>query len=763
MEHSHPSDDLYSPNEEADDESFAEELSPADGYFERRQMPNETIILPPEPEEPKSKLKSSEVWQETLDNTKYLPTDSRLLARPLPLETSIYSPSSSGQHSHSASMGHPAQDLPSSQLRGSHRPSSNPFYINTDPPPAYTPPSTANSPTTSRTPVQEPISPRSNPRPPSPRNIEEGLPPRREPESMGAPEEQSNERTPLWNNTIRSNRVKDHSRRIFARKILFLALLAVLISGFIKALYHLSQNLNRGNHKIEEPPMSDPPNGGNGHYCPREPYINEEKTFDLPLFPMEDTLKIVQTTYNNHSSSNWIHVSTRGEVRVRRSPPGSRNGNKPYITTSLNISDPGIIVKQLLDEENRALRIETPIYDRVEGTNRPCVSLVITAWVPENFVFSSIEIVSVQLGLRIMDDARVKVRGTAEFATLSGDTWFPQVDQSSPIWKQAEGVSSTAPESEPTDVRQQRDATKYPIDSRHIIVQCVSGSITGGFPLYDSLQLLTTSGDIKATISPEDVLPSAPAPAQLIIKTTSGDITVTNPIYGLTSALYRRDYRTKVQTNSGTVKGSFIFTSEGKFGTTSANLHIDVLPVVLATSDNPYSTPYSSSLFSTDTTSGDIDVNLLEPVILINTAPLDHQPRPTPGDPQDPGRYIPIGDHDPYRELYPPFMPTLRDPKQGTETARVAKSFAYRSLHSLHHTTSATIKLHYPSAFEGFINAQSISGSISVEGEDVTIIKNNKGYVYKEVVARKGEVREGEGSFVELRSISGSLDVQVGN
>ncbi|RFU27895.1 hypothetical protein B7463_g8440, partial [Scytalidium lignicola] len=730
------SDNLYSADDESDAESFSEELSPSDGYFERRQLPNETIIFPPQPsDEPKSKLKANEAWQEALDNTKYLPTDSRLLARPLASSSTTYSPSSSGQPSISASMGHPAQISPSPQPRGSHRTSSNIFYLNSDPPPAYTPPTATNSPVDLPTPTQGSDSQTLNSNPPSPRHIEEGLPPHREPESMGAPEEQSDERTPLWNDTVPSNRIKNRTRVIIQR-LLFLALLA----------------LNRGNQEIDDPPISDIPSNGDEHYCPLASGINEEKTFSLPLFPMENTLKIMQKTYDDHGSSDLYHVSTRGEIRVRRLPPNSPHGNKAFITTSLNISDPGIVVKQILDEEHHALRIETPVYDNVGRNHRPCISLVVTAWLPKDTVFSNIEIIAVQLGLRVMDDARVKVTNAAEFASISGAVHFPRLHQSAPISRQDTDASSTASESPQIAAGLQTessDSAKYSIDSRRIVVQTVSGSITGGFPLYDYLELQTTSGSIDVTISPEDILPTAPAPAELSIQTISGSITVTSPIYSSSSTLYARDYRTQVHTNSGTIRGSYLFTSEGSFVTTSATVDVDVLPVLLATAENLHTDSDSSkdhSLLSTTTTSGTTKVNVLEPILLPNTTVSSRRPSPPP--PQDLDRFIPIGDRDPYRGV------------NRVDTEAV-KRLALSSLHSSHHSTSARIDVHYPSSWEGFISAQTVSGSISVGGEGITIIKNKRGYVYKEVLAKKGPVNEGEGSYIELGTISGSVNVVV--
>src|SRR4051812_5721699 len=48
------SDNLYSANDESDAESFSDELSPADGYFNRRDMPTNELVPDPSQEDSKT-------------------------------------------------------------------------------------------------------------------------------------------------------------------------------------------------------------------------------------------------------------------------------------------------------------------------------------------------------------------------------------------------------------------------------------------------------------------------------------------------------------------------------------------------------------------------------------------------------------------------------------------------------------------------------------------------------------------------------------
>lgn len=451
---------------------------------------------------------------------------------------------------------------------------------------------------------------------------------------------------------------------------------------------------------------------------------------------------------------------------MRKAPVGSQNG-KPYITTSLNISDPSITVRQSLDKDARALRIETPNHASVNGAHRPCISLVVTAWLPDETLFSQIEIFAVQLGLRVLDDVRVKVTDTVNLQFVSGDVHFPQLDGS-----QSQTIHSLTAHGASIDVESQEGEklnAKYPVDSRRIIIKTVSGDIDGGFPLYDYLELDTTSGTITVSVVPEDILPSAPAPAELSIRSISGDVQVTSPIQSSASKLYARNYRTTIHTNSGSLRGSYIFGSLGSFTTTSADIDVTVLPVILLAAEDTREEPNPSleaNRFSTSTISGTTKVNALEPVILVSGAALDGNPSLAPFHPLEPkipfadhrgnpSNFAPIADGDPYQHYHPP--------SASPSDSSVIKARAFRSLQSLHHTTSAYVEVHYPSSWEGYIHAHALSGQIQVEGEGVQIVKNKNGVVNRELIARKGVEREENGSQAELRSISGDLHILVGN
>ena len=63
--------------------------------------------------------------------------------------------------------------------------------------------------------------------------------------------------------------------------------------------------------------------------------------------------------------------------------------------------------------------------------------------------------------------------------------------------------------------------------SRSTIINQLSQSVTGTFPLYDLLSITTMSGSINITVIPQPASSSAKAPAALRLSTMSGAINVT--------------------------------------------------------------------------------------------------------------------------------------------------------------------------------------------------------------------------------------------
>lgn len=435
---------------------------------------------------------------------------------------------------------------------------------------------------------------------------------------------------------------------------------------------------------------------------------------------------MVQTTHEEESIAA-AHVRTSGEVRLRRLPKDSKYGS--HFTLDVRVSDPRLAIINSWDDNSRTLNISTPQHANLDTSVPLCISLEITVWLPEDAKIRDLKVRTTTLALRVIEDIKVNVSGHAEFASVTGEISFPKFI----IPKEK---SKTAP-SFPT--------SGHTFNSRRIEVKTVSGSIHGLYPLYDFLGVYSGSGSVAIGVLPHSVDIAAPSPATLDVKTTSSSINVHLPVPGSETQKLTpppRDYVTHVRSVSGTISGSYYLGSSTTIKSTSGTLGVTVLPAILRKGH------YRENVFETGTQSASTEINILDPIFFPS---LSRQNPKQPGFP-----YQPIGDHDPYL-LLPPMKPQ----RSSEESKLHVNEGKLRSLRSSHTSRSGTIKVHYPSAWEGTIFAEVVTGSISVTGEGVTTIREKNGWGHKEVFARKGVDKAGEGSSVEIRSTTGGIHFDV--
>ena len=503
------------------------------------------------------------------------------------------------------------------------------------------------------------------------------------------------------------------------------------------------------------PPSDDRPVDSNGPYCPSATIRSDEVTYELPV---DKNLYVLQTTHGNQGSHDRLsHVTTAGEVRLRRIPKDSENQDRAFFTLNIHVSDPNLEVIRSWDEEHRTLEVSTPRYARLDTPGPHCVSLEITAWLPEGAELTSVLVEAISLTLRVLDDIKLNVTGTSKFVTLSGDVYFPTVQESTSTWFNI--PSTEIPQLLESQDRNQHSAATAvppcPFSSRRTLVETVSGSIKGVYPLYDYLGLCSQSGSVGVGVYPQAALPSAPSPAELEVQTISGSIHVNLPVtgpYNPDLKIPPRDYITRVHSSSGSIKGTYYLGSVGSFKSTSGSIELNVLPVI-QTSKSKNAGDDPESFFETHTVSGTTQIALLDPIFisLLKSSPEQpvEQPRPNP--------YEPIGDEDPFQ-----FIPPRIDDSSSEVVTPQASVHTWRTLRSAHTSNSAAIMLKYPDAWEGTIFAKTVSGGISVVGKGVRTIREKKGWTFKEVVAVKGVNDEGEGSTANISGIAGSVHFRVG-
>lgn len=322
-------------------------------------------------------------------------------------------------------------------------------------------------------------------------------------------------------------------------------------------------------------------------------------------------------------------------------------------------------------QEVESLYMKAPTLLKKNGRSRdkPCMGVFVTIFVRPDVRLHNFEIATENLNLLVepglfentsqdAESGPVYISNTTDFTVVNGDV-------SVAYWS-----------------------------SRETRIDVISGSVKGTYDLYDLLSVRTRSGSVNIGVRPQAVDKTAPAPADFTASSNSGSIDVQFPTTAFDGKIPERDYRTRVETGSGSISGSYIHGSTSSFRTNSGSIRLKALP---------YSADTWVSTMKTQTGSGHTQVEVL---------PSFTQPG------------IPI-----------------------------------RRMRSVHTALSAGVYVTYPQQWEGTIEGETKSGSMSVRGRDVVPTKSYTGPAGKHIVARKGS---GDGRLA-LSTKSGSMDALIGD
>ncbi|KAI9744945.1 MAG: hypothetical protein M1818_001872 [Claussenomyces sp. TS43310] len=762
-------DNLYSADD-SDGESFSDELSPTDGYFTGHDRPQDLMVLDPSLQEETAESKAQEARQEADANSRTLP------AQPVPssfLSTAPYS----YDFQPVASAANPPSSAPSStsgSLTNSFRRdelyTEHSSLLNSAPPPAYSAAASQGS-------AFQSEHPNRNYQTISIYDVEGGRLSHREPESMGQAIDFDSPQ-PAWRPTARILWT-----RSFVRNMLLVLLMVGMGVGFLVTGIKSGQSHHKevedpsrdhpgplkpvepGN-PVKPPNMPKQPSDGHVSYCPS---ATEDLSGYMPTYEISQgkQLAVLQIDYD-YGDSQEEYLRTAGKVIFRRLPESKRDSKTGFITFSVwGSSRHGVGPEVNIDEEVQAVLIKLPRHSTLGGKEN-CLSVEVTAWLPEDSVFETVQCFASQLSIEVFDGINVHASGKVVFESTAGDIIMPSVNESNPAIRKAlpqlrdlRKVLEHATEDEAVPVNE-ISGKKLPLpaisaasgslhrshelppsrsqspsisDSRNtqrgifakeMSMQTSSGSITGTFLLCDNLELYSQSGNIDVVILPQKSESGSPI-AMFGGESQSGSLRVRYPIYG-DYEIPERDYRTHLKSRSGSISGTYFLGTEFEANTNSGSVKIEVLS----------GTSQGKSSLSTTTFSGSTYASLFP------------RRRSVP----DKSDFIDIGDGDPYL-LYPPA------PNQAGALSQ-DRSFI-RELTSKHMSNSGSIKLRYPEEWEGEIHASTIAGSIRVSGPDVRTIKEgNKNWAFKEVIARKGTDAE-HASLADVNAIVGEVDVWIGS
>lgn len=431
------------------------------------------------------------------------------------------------------------------------------------------------------------------------------------------------------------------------------------------------------------------------------------ETFDVS-FSSSKHLTINQERFEEDTHHYDTYVSIQGEVIVRRS---SKDTPDPSITIDVTANDERILskIETHWNPNDQSLTIKTP-----DGLNtgqrnlQLCATVKATVWVPEDAELNYLQIVTIHLGVQLLDNLSLTVKTLARLDAIAGNI----ISASSGGKNKDVALVHNQREKTPSQPRDTSPDT-YAFHPRRLEGCTTSGQIYGVWPLFDSLILKSTSGDIRIGIEPHDPWDSdsSSEKAELAIRSTSGAVDFrTHGVAGKSPSVPNRNYVLDVHTTSGNVHGLAPFSSSATVKSTSGTLKLDLLPVLKG---GEVTKPLE---VSTSSTSGTTSITIFDPLYISSSA--------------------------------------------------ISSTPALRNIHNQHTSTSGHFYLYLPVSWEGEIVMNTLSGKLGVSGKDVKLIKSGEQWpgFNKEIVARKGDVGgvKGEGSRVKVALTSGSGEVRVG-
>lgn len=424
--------------------------------------------------------------------------------------------------------------------------------------------------------------------------------------------------------------------------------------------------------------------------------------------------------------TSGIPVRVAGYVQVREVD----EGGDPRILLEVASNDEDLPVDILVDEDAQAMRVRVPAKFDSSRYRVSCVEIRATIFVPRGGEIRGLAVGVTHLDVSLLDSLSLRVADLSKISSVVGDIASGASYPPSYEGKDAAAAAASAK----TDFSFVPAGNSYDFHSRVIEVSSTTGKIHGNWPLFDMLGLHTTSGDIKASITPKEVLESHPKPAVLSVSSISGNIWAAEPIHDV-EKIPTRDYLVDIKSTSGDLHCFVAIGAGTHLKSTSSDITVDLKPVI----NTAQVTPEQPAQLETITTSGRTAVRILEPLWFEGdgSKSATEEPEDVP--------YIPVGSDDPY-DIVPP-------------ATTASSSSVFDRIQATHKSSSGAIGLNYPQSWEGNLFAESMSGSLKVRGRDARIVRKESGWP-RSLHARKGN--SDSNSLIRAHSLSGDVNALLG-
>ncbi|KAM0461733.1 hypothetical protein ACHAO4_000918 [Trichoderma viride] len=542
----------------------------------------------------------------------------------------------------------------------------------------------------------------------------------RQPESMGGPPNGSQET--LWRRIKRNTTTRKRVRTILG---------VLLIMSIVAALFGGTMSISSGDRKkpgiiddspVKKPPTNNPPPNmawPPSNNCQGGPY-KDSKINEVVSFGTSKKLSIIQTIEKDGRNRRGPTPNVYGEVILQ--PVDTSSSGQIQLEVSTNDEDLHVDVD--FNKRDQQFKVTVPRWvDWREPSWRPCIQIRITVSVPREAQLELFHVETVQLNVAVKDGFVLSSVTDAQIKTISGDVVTGSLSS-----------GNVAP---------------YTLASRSIIIDTVSGDVSGWFPLYDLLKIHSISGHIKTDLTPKASQDKKPEQAVLSIETVSGDIKVIEPLLRnkRDDDFPSRDYVVGVSSSSGQIVAELAFTSKAKIETISGDQRLTLLPLFGSSSSQPS--------LSTETKSGNTILTLLEPLWKEGATHIGYYDPATPS--KDKNSKLDNYD-EPWIIIHPEQqLDDLPDVELTSTVNASGGGDGLTRLKSHHASISGDFRLNYPASWEGDFILTTLSGGQDIRGDDLHYKRS--GGIIKRIEGTKGEGK----SDLTIDSMSGREELVFGS
>ncbi|KAG6037971.1 hypothetical protein E4U19_001270 [Claviceps sp. Clav32 group G5] len=372
---------------------------------------------------------------------------------------------------------------------------------------------------------------------------------------------------------------------------------------------------------------------------------------DVPdiIFDSEHTLSIEQRlTSNGRHGGRTVRVS--GHLEIRSSEEYSNTGRIEIEFGSQDARLTAATSIKTSDEQGILISTPSTVNWRERRGPEPCVTIHIIVYAPIDGNIKALAFAVDSLSVSIAEDLKLNAADRTTITTTFGNVVAPSLKSNA------------------------RGQIPHSLQSRHIIIQTVSGNVEGWLPLHHLLKVTSVSGNLSIDVGLESAYSNSRTNAKLMVESVSGKVIVREPyvFYAQTSKRWKmsdcknqpptRDYVVTIITASGDIDAQVAMTSSASIRSASGNLRLDVAVVCLPSSHG---------------SGGSLETDI----------------------------------------------------KSGTTEVLVVKSLVndVNGLQSHHQSMSGRIKVGYPERWTGKFSAATLCGTILVNGQDMKITRSSHG------------------------------------